>query len=103
MRWRVWLGILALFAVAVLAKENGIVFPLLLLAAELTIVRDPRPLRQRFVTARPLVLALLLAGLVYLAGRSLVLGDLAGMPPHVAYVGLHLTNAHRVLTMIGLA
>jgi len=103
MRWRVALGILTLFAVAVLAKENGIVFPLLLLAAELTIVRDPRPLRQRFVTARPLVLSLVLAGLVYLWGRSLVLGDLAGMPPHVAYVGLHLTNAHRVLTMIGLA
>jgi hypothetical protein len=103
MRWSVALGILALFAVAVLAKENGIVFPLLLLAAELTIVRDSRPLRQRFVSTRPLVLSLVLAGLVYLWGRSLVLGDLAGMPPHVAYVGLHLTSAHRVLTMIGLA
>jgi hypothetical protein len=103
MRWRIALGIIGCFAAAVLAKENGFVFPLLLLAAELTVVADPRPLRARFITARPLVLALTLAGLVYLFGRGLVLGDLAGMPPHVAYVGLHLTNAHRVLTMIGLA
>ncbi|HEX2780690.1 MAG TPA: tetratricopeptide repeat protein [Gemmatimonadaceae bacterium] len=103
MRWRVAAGVLAAFVVAVLAKENGAVFPLLLLAAELTIVRDPRPLRARFVTARPAVLLLILGGAIYLWVRALVLGDLAGMPPHVAYVGLHLTNAHRVLTMIGMA
>ena len=103
MRWSVALGILGCFAVAVLAKENGIVLPMLLLAAELTVIADPRPLRERFITARPLVLSLVLVALLYLGGRGLVLGDLAGMPPHVAYVGLHLTNAHRVLTMIGLA
>lgn len=103
MRWPATLGVLACFVAAVLTKENGAVFPMLLLAAELTIVRDPRPIAQRFVTARPLVLLLILAGLVYVWVRARVLGDLAGMPPHVAYVGLHLTNAHRVLTMIGMA
>jgi hypothetical protein len=103
MRWPATLGILGCFVAAVLTKENGAVFPMLLLAAELTIVRDSRPVAQRFVTARPLVLLLTLVGLVYVWVRARVLGDLAGMPPHVAYVGLHLTNAHRILTMIGMA
>jgi len=103
MRWPATLGIIACFIVATLAKENGAVFPVLLLAAELTIVLDRRPIAQRFVTARPLVLLLVVVGLVYVWVRSAVLGSLAGMPPHIAYVGLHLTNAHRVLTMIGMA
>ena len=103
MRWRAIAGIIGCFIAAVLTKENGAVFPMLLLAAELTVVRDPRPISERFVTARPLVLLLTLVGVVYVWVRSHVLGDLAGMPPHVAYVGLHLTNAHRVLTMIGMA
>ena len=103
MRWPATLGILGCFIAAVLIKENGAVFPMLLLAAELTIVRDRRPVAQRFVTARMLVLLLTLVGVSYVWVRALVLGDLAGMPPHIAYVGLHLTNAHRVLTMIGMA
>lgn len=103
MRWPATLGIVGCFIAAVLTKENGAVFPTLLLAAELTVVRDRRPIAQRFVTARPLVLLLVLVGVLYVWVRSRVLGDLAGMPPHVAYVGLHLTNAHRVLTMIGMA
>lgn len=103
MRWPATLGVIGCFAAAVLTKENGAVFPMLILAAELTVVRDTRPIGQRFATARPLVLLLTLVGLAYIWVRSRVLGDLAGMPPHVAYVGLHLTNAHRVLTMIGMA
>ncbi len=103
MGWRATSGIIGCFIAAVLTKENGAVFPMLLLAAELTVVRDPRPIRERFVTTRPLVLLLTLIGVLYIWVRSRVLGDLAGMPPHVAYVGLHLTNAHRVLTMIGMA
>jgi len=103
MRWGPTLGIAACFVAAVLAKENGAVFPVLLLLAELTVVRDRRPIGERFVTARPLVLLLTALGLAYVWVRGRVLGDLAGMPPHIAYVGLHLTNAHRVLTMIGMA
>lgn len=103
MSWRATSGIIACFVIAATAKENGAVFPVLLLAAELTIVVDPRPLAQRFVTARPLVLLLVAVGLLYVLVRTAVLGNLAGMPPHIAYVGLHLTNAHRVLTMIGMA
>ena len=103
MGWRTTCGVLALFGVALLAKEHGVVLPLLLLAAELTIVRDARPLRTRFVAARPLVLGLVMLGLLYLWLRATVLGSVGGMPPHVAYVGLRMTDAHRVLTMIGLA
>ena len=103
MRWPATFGVIGCFVAAVLTKENGAVFPILLLVAELTVVRDQRPIAQRFVTARPLVLLLTLVGVAYMWVRSRVLGDLAGMPPHVAYVGLHLTNAHRVLTMIGMA
>ncbi len=103
MGWPTTLGVVLCFIVAALAKENGAVLPVLLLAAELTIVLDRRPIAPRFVTVRPLVLLLVLFGLAYVWVRTAVLGDLAGMPPHIAYVGLHLTNAHRILTMIGMA
>ncbi|NUS97299.1 MAG: hypothetical protein HOQ11_07820, partial [Gemmatimonadaceae bacterium] len=103
MRWPVAFALVGCFVVAVLAKENGMVIPLLLLVAELTIVADRRPIAARFVTVRPFVLLLTLVGLVYIRTRAAVLGDLGGMPPHTAYVGLHLTSAHRVLTMIGMA
>ena len=103
MRWPAAFAVFGCFVAATLAKENGVMFPLFLLAAELTIVRDPRPVSRRFVTARPFVLLLTLGGAIYLWVRMKVLGDVAGMPPHVAYVGLHMSNAHRVLTMIGMA
>lgn len=103
MRWPVALAIAGCFVAAALAKENGIVLPALLLAAELWVVRDARPWRARLATVRPLFLLLGALGLAYIQVRALVLGDVAGMPPHTAYVGIRLTPEHRVLTMIGLA
>ena len=103
MRWPTALAIAGCFVAAALAKENGIVLPALLVAAELWMVNDPRSWRTRLVTVRPLFLLLAALGLAYIQVRALVLGDVAGMPPHTAYVGIRLTPEHRVLTMIGFA
>ncbi|HEX2716907.1 MAG TPA: glycosyltransferase family 39 protein [Gemmatimonadaceae bacterium] len=103
MRWSVIAGIVGCYVVAVLAKENGIVLPALLVAAELWVVNDPRDWRARGRAVRPVLLVLTALALVYIQVRSMVLGDVAGMPPHTAYIGIRLTPEHRVLTMIGFA
>jgi hypothetical protein len=103
MRWPMALAVAGCFVAAALAKENGIVLPALLVAAELWVVADPRSWRARLVTVRPLFLLLAALGLAYIQVRAMVLGDVAGMPPHTAYVGIRLTPEHRVLTMIGFA
>ena len=103
MRWRAAAAIVGCYVVAALAKENGIVLPALLVAAELWVVSDARGWRVRIATVRPLVLLLAALGIAYIQVRAMVLGDVAGMPPHTAYIGIRLTPEHRVLTMIGFA
>src|SRR4029078_12870857 len=69
-------GVLSLlYAVALFSKEHGAVFPILLLAAEETVVRDDRSWRARIVALRPLFLALIAVTLAYVKLRSLVQAD----------------------------
>jgi len=71
-----WLIIALLYAVAVLAKENGAVLPLLLVAADLTILRTTsEPVSPRMRAGGYAVLAAIL--IAYLAVRARVLSDLA--------------------------
>ena len=93
------LAMLALYAVACLVKEHGIVLPGLIAAAELTVVRDPRPWRDRVRTLRPLALALLMVGLAYLGVRSRNVSGLVGDVPHPAFIDL--STGRRWLTMLG--
>jgi hypothetical protein len=93
-------ALVLLFVAAALFKENGLVLPGLLLAAELTVIADDRPLRVRFQELRPLYLLLALAAAVMLAARSAVLrGDVVGTFTADAMAGSGLGG--RALTMLG--
>lgn len=91
-------GIVVLYAVACLTKDNGIVLPGLLLAAELTIVRDATLRAQRVRTLLPLALALVVVAAGYLVARTLVVGGVGG-GPHPAFT--HVPGVSRTLTMLG--
>lgn len=96
------IAICACYAVALFAKEHAIVLPALLVAVEMSIVRDNRPLRQRLVSLRPLLLVLTLIATLYIAARDVVKGgDISGFQPFIVFQALDLSYANRVLTMIG--
>jgi hypothetical protein len=81
-------GMGALFAAAILAKEHGVVLPLVLLAAECTVVRDPRPVRMRARTLWPLAATLVAVGLGYGVARLGAIGWLFGDTPNPALASL---------------
>ena len=84
------------------AKEHAIVLPALIVAAEVLLGSENRPLAQRLVRIRPLILCLTLLASLYLAARSAVKGgDISGFQPFVVFQTLDLSYANRVLTMIG--
>ena len=97
--WRI-LAILAMATVALLVKEHGIVLIALLAAAEVTVVRDTRPWRERVAELRPLYLGLLLVIVAWLRVRWGVLGAFGGDAPHPVIV--HMPAGERILGMLGL-
>lgn len=97
-------AIAVMYAAAMLFKEHGITLVALVVAAELTVVRDARPLRARLVELRPFVLALVAIAMAFLWARGAVLaGRFNGFRPFVPFEGLHLSTPGRILTMIGVA
>ena len=99
---RAKLAIAACYALALMAKEHGIVLPALLFAAEATVVRDERPWRARLVALRPFALALAAIAVAYLWARTAVLpGSVAGFQPFIVFQSLGLDYTNRVLTMLG--
>lgn len=86
-----------LYALACLSKEHGIVLPLLLVAAELTLNRGGPPLRQRITMLRPLLLVLLLVGVAFLWVRSAVI---PGTGDVVSALFVRETAYIRALTML---
>jgi len=89
----------ATYAGACLFKESAIVLPGLLAAAELTLVRDPRPLSARVRQLWPLAIALALTGAGFIALRTSILGSLAGTFTAEVFRGL--SSGQRALTMLG--
>lgn len=90
------------YTLGLFAKEHAIVLPALIIAAEVLLGCDNRPLAQRLVRIRPLVLCLTLLAALYLAARSAVKGgDISGFQPFVVFQTLDLSYANRVLTMVG--
>jgi hypothetical protein len=87
------------YALACLFKESGIVLPGLLAVAELTVVRDSRPLRARVRDLWPLIATLALVGAGFIVVRTLVLSSFSGT--FAAEVFLGLSPAQRALTMLG--
>ena len=90
------------YTLGLFAKEHAIVLPALIIAAEVLLGSERRPVAQRLVAIRPLVLCLTLLGTLYLAARSAVKGgDISGFQPFVVFQTLDLSYGNRVLTMIG--
>jgi len=89
----------ALTALAAGAKEHGIVLPGLLVLAEITVVGDQRPADERWREVRPLALALVATGLMYVAVRLRVVGGFAGDTPSVVFA--HMAAMPRAWTMLG--
>jgi protein O-mannosyl-transferase len=75
---RAALPMCALYALGLVAKEHAAVIPALFVAAELTVVTDPRTWRERLTALRPLAAALALTFVSYLGVRMLVLGGSLG-------------------------
>lgn len=101
--WR-QIAIAAMYGAAMLFKEHGITLVALVVLAEITVVRDSRPLRTRLVEMRPLLLGMVAVALGYLWARDVVLtGNLTGFHPFVPFQGLHLSSRDRILTMIGVS
>lgn len=92
------LGIAGLYAVSCLSKENGLVLPGLLLAAELLLVPEGGRGAERI---RKLVLPfglLALVAAVFLVGRATVLGGVVGEYPNPAI--RNVSAGIRLLTML---
>lgn len=83
-RRRDLLAVVGLFLLSTHAKEGGYVVPGLLVAAEVLLVRDPRPFRDRWGALRKPFLLLSAAFLTALWLRQSVLGGLGGETPHTA-------------------
>jgi len=100
-RTAVWITLL--YAVASLSKEHGIVLPAILIAAELTLLEEREPWRDRIPALRPFYLVLTLVAVAVVAMRAGVLVDegLAGFHPFTPFSSLQITNGQRVLTALG--
>jgi hypothetical protein len=96
-------GITMLYAVACFSKEHGIVLPALLVTAELLLIDDVRSWRERAMALRPFYLALTAVALGFVAVRARVLSDhgIAGFQPFMPFAALHIGNADRMLTALG--
>ena len=92
--------IAALFAFACLTKEHALVLPLLLLAAELTVVPRTLPLRARAVAVRPLVLLLAAVGLAFLWARMTVLGGSSADGAQMTLIFVDQPFSIRAMTML---
>ena len=88
----------AAYALACLAKDNGLILPGLLIFAELTVINDPRPLVRRFKADAPFWVTFFMVGILYLVVRTKVTGTLAGDFPHIA-IG-EATARERLLTAL---
>ncbi|MGH7532542.1 MAG: hypothetical protein ACREL4_04535 [Gemmatimonadales bacterium] len=91
--------ILLIYLIGCLIKESAIVLPGLLLAAELTLIDDPTPWRERVATLRPWGLGLTGIAVVFLGIRTLVLQGIVGTFTAEGLVGL--SWGGRLLTMLG--
>jgi hypothetical protein len=94
------LALVALVIGGCLAKEHAVVTPALLAIAEVCVIDDLRPLRERWRALRPLALLLTAAVIVYVAVRTNIVGAFAGDRPNVVLE--HLSPAARRWTMLGI-
>ncbi len=94
-------AITGLYVVGMLIKENAIVLPALLLAAEVFVVRDDAPWRERADRLVTLFVWMGLFAALFLWLRVSILDGIGGDTPHPALDGTSM--GERTLLMIGLA
>lgn len=100
LRFRDGAVLFGLYLTATLFKESGLVLLGLLVAAELTVIHDERPIGERLARIRPLLLTMLLGATVFVAIRSMALrGDTVGTFTAEALAGQSMGG--RALTMLG--
>lgn len=92
--------IVLLYLLACLSKEHAIVFPLLIIAAELTVSAQQSPLRTRIAAIRPLILWLAAVGLAFIWVRSWALGVTASAPDEANALLVGQPFGIRVMTML---
>ena len=92
-----------LYAIGCWSKEHAIVLPAILIAAELTVVQDAMPLRERVMRLRPFYLGLVAIAIAFVGARSAVLADhdLGGFAPFTPFSTLHISARERILTALG--
>ena len=98
-----WIVAMALgYFVALLFKEHAVMLPALLVAAELTVIQDRGPGRQRIAALRPFFLVLLMTAVSFIALRNVALaGDIKGSFTAEALTDLSIGG--RARTMLGVA
>jgi hypothetical protein len=101
--WRRWTAIGVLYAAACFFKEHAIVLPGVLVLAELLVVSDPAPMRQRLNALRLPLLVSTAVALAYLWARTDVVRGVSGFIPAIAFRTLKLSATDRILTMVGAA
>jgi hypothetical protein len=80
-------------------KEHGLMLPGFLVAAELTVISDPRPWRERLAESRIAILLIVLAAVAFVGIRNVVLhGDTSGTFTAEALNGASIGG--RALTML---
>ena len=96
-----WITLIAFgYLAAALFKEHALLLPALMIAAELTVIDDRRPWRERISALRPFFLVLILVAVSFLAIRNAALeGDIKGSFTAEALGGLGF--GRRALTMLG--
>lgn len=94
-------AILGLYVLGLLAKEHAIVLPLLLAAAEWTMISGP-PWRVRLRELRLFALLLVAVSSAFLLVLAQVHQDLAGFVPYPAFRYLHMGALDRASTMLTL-
>jgi Tfp pilus assembly protein PilF len=92
--------IVALYVAGMLIKENAIVLPALIIAAEALLIDDRRDWRERAGSLRPLILWMGLFAAVFLWIRVRVTGDIGGDVMHPAL--MNRSMGERALVMLGL-
>ena len=103
LRPKTMFGIGLLYAIACFSKEHGVVLPALLIAAELTLIDDRRPIGVRVTRLRPFYLGLLAVAIGFLGAHSLVptVNSVGGFYPFMPFSSLHTSTRDRILTAIG--
>lgn len=89
------------YAAASLSKENGTMLPLLLVAAEVVLMRGTGPWRERARRSLPLMAGLMAVAAGYLVLRAHALHAVKGEYPHVVWAVV--PTLTRELTMLGVA